>query len=101
MSCLKLTNVNLGYHKHTVVNGVSFEVCAGEVVGLIGPNGSGKSTLLKAMCGLLQPSSGQVTLNDTAINRISRETFSIGRRCALFRRTVVARLSKKIVLIFF
>jgi len=68
-----LNNVNLGYHRHIVVNGVSLKVCDGEIVGLIGPNGSGKSTLLKAMCGLLQPSSGQVTLDGTEIAKISRE----------------------------
>jgi len=76
LSCLKLNNVNLGYHKHTVVKGVSLEVCTGEVVGLIGPNGSGKSTLLKALCGLLQPSSGNVTLDDIEIAKISRETLA-------------------------
>jgi iron complex transport system ATP-binding protein len=76
LSRLKLNNVNLGYHKHIVVKGVSLEVCTGEVVGLIGPNGSGKSTLLKAMCGLLHPSSGNVTLNGVAIAKISRETLA-------------------------
>ena len=76
MSCLKLSNVNLGYHKRTVVKGVSLELCSGEIVGLIGPNGSGKSTLLKAMCGLLQPSSGKVTLDDVEIAKISRETLA-------------------------
>jgi iron complex transport system ATP-binding protein len=76
LSCLKLTNVSLGYHKQTVVKGVSIEVCTGEVVGLIGPNGSGKSTLLKAMCGLLHPVSGNVTLDGTAITKISRETLA-------------------------
>jgi iron complex transport system ATP-binding protein len=68
--------VNLGYNKHTVVNGVSLELCSGEIMGLIGPNGSGKSTLLKAMCGLLQPSSGNVTLDGTEIAKISRETLA-------------------------
>ena len=76
MSRLKLNNVNLGYYKHTVVKGVSLEVCTGEVVGLIGPNGSGKSTLLKAMCGLLHPSSGQVTLDGTEIAKIRAETLA-------------------------
>ena len=76
MSCLKLNNVNLGYNKHTVVKDVSLEVCDGEIVGLIGPNGSGKSTLLKAMCGLLQPSSGNVTLDGIEIAKISRETLA-------------------------
>ena len=68
--------MNLGYNKHTVVKGVSLELCSGEIVGLIGPNGSGKSTLLKAMCGLLQPSSGDVTLDGTKIAKISRETLA-------------------------
>ena len=76
MSCLKLTNVSLGYNKHTVVKGVSLELRTGEIVGLIGPNGSGKSTLLKAMCGLLQPSSGNVTLDGIEIAKISRETLA-------------------------
>ena len=76
MNCLKLSNVNLGYNKHTVVKGVSLELCSGEIVGLIGPNGSGKSTLLKAMCGLLQPSSGHVMLDGIEIAKISRETLA-------------------------
>jgi ABC-type polysaccharide/polyol phosphate transport system ATPase subunit len=39
---------------------VSFEVKEGETVGILGRNGSGKSTLLKCICGVLQPTSGQV-----------------------------------------
>jgi teichoic acid transport system ATP-binding protein len=42
------------------VQGVSFEVCEGEAVGLIGRNGSGKSTMLRAVAGLLPFASGQV-----------------------------------------
>lgn len=42
------------------VNGVSFQVFAGEAVGLIGRNGSGKSTLLRAVAGLLPRASGEV-----------------------------------------
>lgn len=76
MSYLALKNVNLGYHKHVVVNDVSFEVCTKEIVGLIGPNGSGKSTLLKSMCGLMQPSSGTVELDGIEIAKISRETLA-------------------------
>ena len=44
---------------------VSFQVSDGETVGLLGHNGSGKSTLLKTICGVLQPTSGQVRLRGT------------------------------------
>jgi len=42
------------------VNGVSFEVRAGEILGIIGPNGSGKSTLFNCILGQLAPSAGDV-----------------------------------------
>jgi lipopolysaccharide transport system ATP-binding protein len=41
---------------------VSFRVAAGETVGVIGPNGSGKSTLLKLLAGILQPTSGSLSV---------------------------------------
>jgi ABC-2 type transport system ATP-binding protein len=40
----------------TAVNGVSFDVMPGEVVGYLGPNGSGKTTTIRMLCGLLNPS---------------------------------------------
>ena len=43
-----------------ILDQINFTVEAGEKVGIIGANGSGKSTLLKVICGILQPSSGQV-----------------------------------------
>ena len=42
---------------------VSFEVAAGEAVGIIGGNGSGKSTLIKLVAGLLRPTAGELTVN--------------------------------------
>jgi ABC-2 type transport system ATP-binding protein len=44
------------------LNGVSLTVSEGETVGILGRNGSGKSTLLKCICGVLQPTSGEVAV---------------------------------------
>ena len=51
-----------GRPKARAVNGVSFEVRAGEVFGLLGPNGSGKSTTIKMMLGLLNPTKGFIDM---------------------------------------
>jgi ABC-2 type transport system ATP-binding protein len=44
------------------VDGISFRVAAGEMVGYIGPNSAGKSTTIKMLTGILMPSGGQVTV---------------------------------------
>jgi ABC-2 type transport system ATP-binding protein len=48
------------YEDLWALHDVSFEVQEGETVGILGRNGSGKSTLLKCVCGVLQPTDGQV-----------------------------------------
>lgn len=45
------------------VNGISFTIEPGEIVGYIGPNGSGKSTTVKMMSGILTPTSGSIEIN--------------------------------------
>jgi ABC-2 type transport system ATP-binding protein len=44
------------------VDGISFQVSAGEMVGYVGPNGAGKSTTIKMLTGILVPSAGRVTV---------------------------------------
>src|SRR5436190_16087511 len=49
------------------VEGVSFDVNEGEILGIIGPNGSGKSTLFNCILGQLHPSGGEVRLDGRAV----------------------------------
>ncbi len=51
------------YKEHYALRGVSMDVRQGETVGIIGTNGSGKSTILKIITGVLNPTSGSVTVN--------------------------------------
>ncbi|MFC0153356.1 ABC transporter ATP-binding protein [Xanthomonas dyei] len=51
------------FKEHRVIKGVSFSVGKGETVGLIGRNGAGKSTLLQIICGTLEPTAGNVSIN--------------------------------------
>jgi len=60
-------DVHTYYGKSHILHGVTLEVGAGEVVGLLGRNGVGKSTTLKTIMGLIQPSHGTVLLDGNAI----------------------------------
>ena len=64
---LTLSDVHTYYGKSHILNGVSLEVRAGEVVGLLGRNGVGKSTTLKTVMGLVRPSEGSVTFEGREI----------------------------------
>ena len=55
---VRVENLSKDYGARRAVSDVSFEIGAGEVMGLLGPNGSGKSTILRILTGYLQPSSG-------------------------------------------
>ncbi|MFJ9822805.1 ATP-binding cassette domain-containing protein [Streptomyces sp. NPDC101160] len=59
-SLLQVRDLVVRYGARTVVDGVSFEVAAGESVGLVGPSGCGKSTTASAVLQLLRPHSGSV-----------------------------------------
>jgi ABC-2 type transport system ATP-binding protein len=50
------------YKRRTAVDGVSFTVGRGEIMGLLGPNGAGKTSVIKMMLGLVRPDAGEVML---------------------------------------
>lgn len=66
---LKVEGLKKTFKKRTVVNGVSFNVSTGEIVGLLGPNGAGKSTTFYMVVGLLKPDEGHIYLDDTDITK--------------------------------
>ena len=59
-----------GYDGTPALESVSFELGAGQLVGVAGPNGSGKSTLLKALLGLIKPWRGRVELFGRPIDNV-------------------------------
>ncbi len=63
MNTFKIHNLNKSYQKRQVVNNVSLEIKAGEVVGLLGPNGAGKTTSFYMIVGLIAVDSGEIELN--------------------------------------
>lgn len=64
---LEVENLVGGYSRVPVLKDVSFEVKAGELVGLIGLNGAGKSTTIKHIIGLLRPQKGTITLEGVTL----------------------------------
>ena len=61
---ITVQNLSRAYGSLQAVKDVSFTIGQGEVIGLLGPNGAGKTTIMKMLCGFLEPSAGQITLND-------------------------------------
>jgi branched-chain amino acid transport system ATP-binding protein len=55
----------------TALNGISFEVKAGEILGLIGPNGSGKTTCFNCISGALAPTAGSIRFKDVEIGGLT------------------------------
>src|SRR5262245_25869959 len=60
---LAVSNLCKTFGGITAVDGVSFEVRDGEILGIIGPNGSGKSTLFNCVLGQLRPTTGEVLID--------------------------------------
>ncbi|MCJ8150296.1 ATP-binding cassette domain-containing protein (plasmid) [Shinella sp. H4-D48] len=65
---LEARNVVKTYGHVTALDGVDFELRAGEILAVVGDNGAGKSTLIKALTGALHPTSGEILLDGVPIH---------------------------------
>lgn len=73
---VRVQSVSKRFGRALAVDGLSFVLYPGEIVGLLGPNGSGKTTTIKLMLGLLRPSAGTVELFGRAVERGSLGAFA-------------------------
>jgi lipopolysaccharide export system ATP-binding protein len=70
MKKLEVDHIRKSFRKRVVVDRVSLQVGAGEVVGLLGPNGAGKTTTFLMILGIHRPDSGEIRLNGRDITHI-------------------------------
>lgn len=61
MSILSVRNVTKTFKNYTAVNGISFDLKDGEILGFLGPNGAGKTTTIQMLLGTLTPTSGSIS----------------------------------------
>ena len=78
-SILEVKNLHFAYDEHhTVLDGISLSVFAGERIAILGSNGAGKSTFFLNLNGVLTPAEGEISYRGT---KITRKTASAYRYC--------------------
>ena len=72
-SVLSCSNLRKRFGDLVAVDGVGFDIAAGETYGLLGPNGAGKTTTVSMICGLLDPGEGQVVVAGRTVDTKSTD----------------------------
>ncbi len=68
----KIKNISVIYNDRPAVNGVSFDISAGDYIGLAGPNGAGKTSLVRALLNLTPINSGEIKLFGQDLSKFSK-----------------------------
>lgn len=81
MATIDAVGIQKSFGQHRVLDGVTFQIGAGETVGIVGRSGCGKSVLLKILIGLLKPEAGKVVVDGEDITRMTeRQLLKVRRK---------------------
>jgi lipopolysaccharide export system ATP-binding protein len=70
MSLLSVRKLSKNIKNRNIIKDINFSINSAEIVGLLGPNGAGKTTTFYSIAGLIQPSDGEIFLNDVNITNM-------------------------------
>lgn len=70
---IEFKDVHLYFSGREVLKGISMQIPDGKITAILGPSGSGKSTIIKLMLGLIQPTYGEVFIDQVEISKFSEE----------------------------
>ncbi len=73
MSYIQVKEISKSYSDIEALKGLSIEIPAGTLFGILGPNGAGKSTLIKILATLIEPDSGEISINNINLIKNSRQ----------------------------
>ena len=95
---LTLSHISYSYHdlngETTALSDISFSLEEGRFLAIVGPSGCGKSTLLSLICGLLEPSEGEIALNGLPLKQASANIGYMLQKDHLFEwRTIYSNVT--------
>jgi ABC-2 type transport system ATP-binding protein len=70
---IELQNLSKKFNDFTAVSNLDLVIDSGEFIGILGPNGAGKTTIIKIITGLLNPTTGNVVINGSLMNRNNKK----------------------------
>jgi len=92
-SIILCNSVTKAFGKFKAVDSVNLKINQGEILGLLGPNGAGKTTLIKMMCGLLEPTEGEIKIAGYDVKKEKSKVWGIigymSQRFSLYRDLTV------------
>jgi ABC-2 type transport system ATP-binding protein len=83
------------------VDGISFDIHAGEIFGLLGPNGAGKPTTIRMLCTLLEPTSGRAVINGFDVTQQTRQVHESLGAVLTGERSIYWKLTGRENLVYF